>query len=85
MVDTTGKKLPTVEQVEEIMLNWGKHSIEEFARRFELDREVVEITVACIRRLTRLSGGQRAPTLACFRNDSIETIVRCAGARHGYI
>lgn len=85
MNETAGKKLPTVEQVEEIMLNWGKYSIEEFARRFELDPEVVEATVASIRKLTRLSGGQRTPVLPCFRNDSLESIVRCAGARHGFI
>jgi len=31
MTDITSKKLPTVEQVEEIMKDWGKFSIEEFA------------------------------------------------------
>jgi hypothetical protein len=45
----------------------------------------MEATVAYIRKLTRLDGAQRTPVLACFRNDSIESIVRCAGARHGYI
>jgi hypothetical protein len=45
MTDLTGKKLPTVEQVEEIMKEWGKCSVEEFADRFQLDKEVIEATV----------------------------------------
>ncbi|HHP7236030.1 MAG TPA: hypothetical protein ACFCUC_15480 [Desulfobacterales bacterium] len=85
MIEPAGKKLPTVEQVEEIMLNWGKYGIEEFARKFDLEVAVMEATVAYIRKLTRLDGAQRTPVLACFRNDSIESIVRCAGARHGYV
>ena len=42
MTDLSGKKLPTVEQVEEIMKQWGKYSVEEFADRFELDKEVID-------------------------------------------
>ena len=38
MNDLTDKKLPTVEQVEEIMKEWGKYSVDEFAGRFQLDK-----------------------------------------------
>ncbi len=40
MTDLTGKNLPSVEQVEEIMTEWGKCSVEEFADRFQLDSEL---------------------------------------------
>ena len=44
MTDLEGKKLPTVEQVEEIMKEWGKYSVEEFAGRFQLDKVVISLT-----------------------------------------
>jgi hypothetical protein len=40
MTDITNKKLPAVEQVEEIMKDWGKFSVEEFAVRFQLEKDV---------------------------------------------
>ncbi|MBL7179712.1 MAG: hypothetical protein ABIK98_00675 [Pseudomonadota bacterium] len=84
MTDLTGKKLPTVEQVEEIMKDWGKFSVEEFADRFQLDKEMIEATVAYLRKLKRTSDQRTIPVMACYRNDHLESIVRCAGTRHGY-
>ena len=85
MADLSGKKLPTVEQVEEIMKQWGKYSVEEFADRFELDREVIEATVAYLRKLKRTSNKRESSVMACYRNDQLESIVRCAGDKHGYV
>lgn len=84
MSDHTGKKLPTVEQVEEIMKNWGKYSVDEFADRFHLDKNVIEATVDLLHKLKRTSDERSISVVACFRNDKLESIVRCAGARHGY-
>ena len=55
MTDIKSKKLPTVEQVEEIMKDWGKFSVEEFAVRFQLERDVIEATVEYLRKLKRTS------------------------------
>jgi hypothetical protein len=85
MTDLTDKKLPTVEQVEEIMKDWGKYSLEEFAGRFQLDKDVIEATVEYLQKLKRTSDEHSIPVMACYRNDKLESIVRCAGARHGYI
>ena len=85
MTDLSGKKLPTVEQVEEIMKQWGRYSVEEFADRFELDKEVIEATVAYLRKLKRTSGKRESSVMACYRNDQLESIVRCAGDKHGYV
>ena len=85
MTDLTGKKLPTVEQVEEIMKEWGKHSVEKFADRFQLDKEVIEATVAYLRKLKRTSNKSDISVMACYRNDQLESIVRCAGAQQGYV
>jgi len=85
MTDNTSKKLPTVEQVEEIMKEWGKFSIEEFAARFQLEKDVIEATIAYLRNLKRSSDERSIPVMACYRNDKLESIVRCAGSRHGYI
>ena len=85
MSDLENKKLPTVEQVEEIMKDWGKFSVEEFAVRFQLEKEVIEATVEYLHKLKRTSDERSIPVLACYRNDKLESIVRCAGARHGYI
>jgi hypothetical protein len=79
-----GKKLPTVEQVEVIMAEYGSASIDEFAVRFGLETLVVEATIACLRRLRRVSGAESAPAIACYRDDNLESIVRCAGANKGY-
>jgi len=79
------KKLPTVEQVEEIMKDWGKFSVEEFAVRFQLEKEVIEATVEYLHKLKRTSDERSIPVVACYRNDKLESIVRCAGARHGYM
>jgi hypothetical protein len=79
------KKLPTVEQVEAIMDDWGKFSVEEFAVRFQLEAEVIEATIAYLRRLKRTSGHKVLPVMACYRDDTLESIVRCAGARRGFL
>jgi len=85
MSDLENKKLPTVEQVEEIMKDWGKFSVEEFAVRFQLEKEVIEATVEYLHKLKRTSDERSIPVVACYRNDKLESIVRCAGARHGYM
>lgn len=85
MFDLASKKLPTVEQVEEIMKDWGKFSVEEFADRFQLEKEVIEATVEYLHKLKRTSEKGSIPVMACYRNDKLESIVRCAGARHGYM
>ena len=84
MTDITGKKLPTVEQVEEIMKEWGKYSVEEFADRFQLDKDVIEATVEYLHKLKRTANKREISVMACYRNDQLESIVRCAGALHGY-
>jgi len=84
MTDLTGKKLPTVEQVEEIMTKWGTYTTEEFADRFQLDIAVVEATVEYLQKLKRASNKHSISVMACYRNDQLESIVRCAGAQHGY-
>ena len=85
MTDITSKKLPTVEQVEEIMKDWGKFSVEEFAVRFQLEKEVIEATVEYLHKLKRTSDERSIPVMTCYRNDKLESIVRCAGAQHGYM
>ena len=85
MNDITSKKLPTVEQVEEIMKDWGKFSVEEFAVRFQLEKDVIEATVEYIRKLKRTSDERSIPVMACYRNDKLESIIRCAGLKHGYM
>ena len=85
MTDITSKKLPTVEQVEEIMKDWGKFSVEEFAVRFQLEKDVIEATVEYLRKLKRTSDERLIPVMACYRNDKLESIVRCAGSKHGYM
>ena len=84
MSDLARKKLPTVEQVEEIMKDWGKSSVEEFAVRFQLEKEVIEATIEYLQKLRRTSNERSIPVMACYRDDKLESIVRCAGARHGY-
>ena len=85
MSDLESKKLPTVEQVEEIMKDWGKFSVEEFADRFQLEKEVIEATVEYLHKLKRTSDERSIPVMACYRDDKLESIVRCAGAQHGYM
>ena len=79
------KKLPSVEQVEKIMKDWGKFSVEEFAARFQLEKEVIEATVEYLHKLRRTSDERSIPVMACYRDDKLESIVRCAGARQGYM
>ncbi len=85
MSDLAKKKLPSVEQVEEIMRDWGKSSVEEFAVRFQLEKEVIEATIEYLHKLRRTSDERSIPVMACYRDDKLESIVRCAGAKHGYI
>jgi hypothetical protein len=85
MSDLAGKKLPSVEQVETIIAEYGRYSIADFAERFELEEVVVEATLDCMRRLHRLPGGTAPPAIACYRDDKLESIVRCAGSKHGYV
>ena len=79
------KKLPSVEQVEIIITNWGKYTVEEFANRFHLEIEVIEATIQSLQNLRRANSPQDAPVMSCFRNDTLDSIVRCAGSRHGYV
>ena len=85
MTDISGKKLPTVEQVETIIAEYGSFSADDFARRFELESVVIEATIDCLRRLRRVSGEVGIPSVACYRDDKLESIVRCAGSKHGYV
>jgi hypothetical protein len=85
MSDLESKKLPTIEQVEEIMKDWERFTVEEFSVRFQLEKEVIEATVEYLHKLKRTSDERSIPVVACYRNDKLESIVRCAGARHGYM
>ncbi|MGA8181103.1 MAG: hypothetical protein WB792_13660 [Desulfobacterales bacterium] len=85
MENTASQILPTVEQVEEIMKDWGKFSVDEFASRFQLGKDVIEATVAYLRKLKRISDENSISVIACYRSDKLESIVRCAGSKHGYI
>jgi len=85
MSDLESKKLPTIEQVEEIMKDWGKFSVDDFAARFQLEKDVIEATVEYLHKLKRMSDERSIPVMACYRNDKLESIVRCAGSRHGYM
>lgn len=85
MSDLESKKLPTVEQVEEIMKDWERFTVEEFSVRFQLEKEIIEATVEYLHKLKRTSDERSIPVVACYRNDKLESIVRCAGARHGYM
>jgi hypothetical protein len=85
MTGSTSKVLPTVEQVEEIMKDWGKFSVDEFAARFQLEKKVIEATVVYLKKLKRISDDNVISVMACYRDDKLESIVRCAGSRHGYI
>ena len=85
MTDISAKKLPTVEQVETIIAEYGSSSVDDFARRFELEAVVIEATIDCLRRLRRVSGDVGIPSVACYRDDKLESIVRCAGSKHGYV
>jgi hypothetical protein len=79
------KKLPTVEQVEALIDDWGKFSVEEFAVRFQLERDVIASTIEYLRLLKRTSDPNTIPVMACYRDDTLESIVRCAGARRGFL
>ena len=85
MGDLAGKKLPTVEQVETIITDYGTNSIEVLAERFELEPAVVKATLDCLRQLRRMPEGEAVPAIACYRDDSLESIVRCAGSKYGYV
>ncbi len=85
MPEAERKVLPTVEQVEEIMKDWGRFTVDEFAMRFQLEKEVVEATVAYLRKLKRISGEDSISHITCYRSDTLESIVRCAGSRHSYV
>jgi hypothetical protein len=85
MRDLAGKKLPTVEQVETLITDYGTTSIDLLAERFGLEPTVVEATLDCLRRLRRMSEGAAVPAMACYRDDSLESIVRCAGSKYGYV
>jgi hypothetical protein len=85
MKDLEGKKLPTIEQVEIMIKEWGTCTTEDFSERFELESEVVEATIECLRRLRRVDNHQAVPAIVCYRDDNLESIVRCAGSKHGYV
>ena len=85
MVNSETGNLPTTEQVEWIMAEWENYTLEEFSAKLGLDSYVVEETVKYLRKLKRISKGDDIPAVACFREDNIKSIVRCAGVKHGYI
>jgi hypothetical protein len=85
MTDLEGKKLPTVEQVETIMEELGACAIDDFVDRFGLEKVVVEAVVDSLRRLRRLPEGVAVPAIACYRDDTLDSIVRCAGSKHRYV
>ena len=85
MAELEGKKLPSVEQVETIIAEYGTSSIDAIAERFQLEQVVVQATIDCLRRLRRVSGDAGIPAIACYRDDKLESIVRCAGSKHGYV
>jgi hypothetical protein len=84
-VENQSRKLPTTEQVEKMMAEWGSRSLEAFASEFGLSLEIMEKTAEYLRRLKRVSDPSAIPAVACLREDSLESIVRCAGAKNGYI
>ena len=85
MADIAGKKLPTVEQVEKMISGCGVTSIDALSEKFGLEPVVVEATLDCLRRLRRMPEGDAVPAIACYRDDSLESIVRCAGSKYGYV
>jgi hypothetical protein len=85
MVNSETGKLPTTEQVEWITAEWNNYTLEEFSTKLGLEKTVVEETVKYLRRLKRVCKGNDIPAVACFREDNLKSIVRCAGAKHGYI
>jgi hypothetical protein len=85
MTDLSGKKLPTVEQVETMIANYGTTSVDILAERFDLEPVVVQATLDCLRQLRRMPEGDAVPAIACYRDDSLESIVRCAGSKYGYV
>jgi hypothetical protein len=85
MEDLSGKKLPTVEQVETMIANYGSTSVDVLAERFDLEPVVVQATLNCLRQLRRMPEGGAVPAIACYRDDSLESIVRCAGSKYGYV
>jgi hypothetical protein len=85
MGNLAGKKLPTVEQVEIIITEYGTTGIDTLAERFGLEPAVVKATLDCLRRLRRMTEGDAVPAIACYRDDSLESIVRCAGSKYGYV
>ena len=84
MGNLDGKKLPTVEQVETIMAEYGTSSIKDFADRFGIEEVVVEAIIESLHRLHRISAEDVIPAIACYRDDTLDSIVRCAGSKHGY-
>jgi len=85
VVELENKKLPTPEQVEWIMTEWNKYTIDEFSEALGLEKVVVEKTVRYLRRLKRVTNEKDIPAIACYREDNLKSIVRCAGAKHGYM
>ena len=85
MEELSGKKLPTVEQVETMIANYGTTSVDVLAERFDLESVVVQATLDCLRQLQRMPEGDAVPAIACYRDDRLESIVRCAGSKYGYV
>ena len=85
MAAIENNKLPTTEQVEWIMAEWENYSIDEFAKVLGLGKMVIEKTVRYLRQLERVSGDNGISAITCYRKDSLRSIVRCAGAKHGYM
>jgi hypothetical protein len=41
--------------------------------------------VEYLRKLKRTPNKHELSVMACYRNDRLESIVRCAGEKHGYV
>ena len=80
------KRLPTLEQIEEILSTWDCCAPQDLARKFGLDIDVVEETICCLRRLKRSAVDVAdLSEFLCPRDCTLEDLVKCVGARHGYI
>ena len=52
---------------------------------FQLDKEVIVTTVEYLRKLKRASNKHSISVMACYRNDQLESIDRCAGVQLGFM
>ena len=70
MGNLAGKKLPTVEQVEIIITEYGTTGIDTLAERFGLEPAVVKATLDCLRQLRRMTEGRCSSDCLLSRRQS---------------